>query len=128
MNDRMPCAMIIDDDPNVRKILERLFSCYEWNSLAFIGPETALAAFRPGKFDLLLCDMDLGENRDGLTVALEISARDPFLRVALMSGDWRNEDRARSRSLRFIGKPFDVMTIYRLCDWAKKKSEKAHEL
>lgn len=127
MNDRKPCALIIDDDPGVRKILVRLFACSDWDATAFVGREDAMEGFSPGAFELALCDVNLGENQDGLMIARELAALDPSLRVVLMSGDLRQIERARAASLRLVIKPFDALAIYRLCDWAKSTPERAEE-
>jgi len=111
--------MIVDDEPAIRRLLIRWLAHEGWAATAVSSYADAAAAFSPGAFDLILCDVDLGEQPDGVALALNFRNCDPSLCVALMSGDPRNEDRAREAGLELFTKPFDTPAIRRLLDWAE---------
>lgn len=105
-----PLILIVEDDASTRRWLCALL---KWSSTAGImeasNPDAALlmarAAARP--IDLLISDINLGSDKDGLELAREIASANPRVKVLLISGGPKPE-RDMPSGWRFLAKPFKI--------------------
>jgi DNA-binding response OmpR family regulator len=110
-NRRTYKALILDDDLTVQALLARFLASRHWECVLVDNGRAALGLFRPGEFDLVLADVDLGSGLDGITTVMHLLAFDRDLYAVLMSGDPRNLDEAEEIGLSTIDKPFDLCDI-----------------
>jgi DNA-binding NtrC family response regulator len=112
MAERLRHILIIEDDCDVRRFLARFVEISGGKAVAVANGPEALDAFRPTEFDMLLTDVDLKGGIDGIAVAKELLALQPGLRVAVMSGNPKNEARAQEAGFgTFLAKPLDFSAL-----------------
>ena len=78
--------LIVDDDPAVHSLLEKMLRRADWEYVGAYSASQALARFSPHAFDLVLLDRNLPD-RSGTDVAVDIRSLDPSVGIALMTGD-----------------------------------------
>lgn len=80
--------LIVDDEPSLRRSLERALTNYDYEVVAVADPHSAYQMLDESTFDLVLLDLRL-PHMSGDTFFLAIVRRWPRLlgRVILMSGD-----------------------------------------
>jgi two-component system sensor histidine kinase/response regulator len=105
--------LIVDDEEAQMKALSVTLQDEGFVTQGFTSPRQALAALRPGHFDLLLTDLSMPEmdGLDLLRAALEI---DPDLVVVLMTGHGTIDtavEAMKSGALDYILKPFKLRAI-----------------
>lgn len=103
-------ALIVDDSATVRQIIKRVLA----NSIFNIDPtevsdgETALAYCENARFDAVFLDCNM-PGLDGLATLSRLRARDPNVKVIMISGE-ASEERRRSAlkqgAVAFLQKPF----------------------
>ncbi len=99
-------ALIVDDDPSMRRVFWRCLSMWGWQAEECRSIADALAAFPRESFDLALCDVDLPDG-DGIALAQALLKTKPSLIVVIVSGSLDNLDRAREHGLKArLRKPF----------------------
>lgn len=99
-------ALIVEDDPLLSKIFIRYFSLREWAADAGFSVPEARALFQAGRYDLVLCDVEL-PGGDGVSLAQELLRTQPSLRVIMTSGRQISLARARKAGLAAcLPKPF----------------------
>lgn len=110
----MPSALIVDDDPALRGLFQRIFERVGWRADVAACGAAALEAFAASPYELLLSDVDLGD-MNGIDLARAMLGRRPGLRVILVSGNPRNLERARSAGFQgCLHKPFILKELLRL--------------
>jgi DNA-binding response OmpR family regulator len=104
--------LLVDDDVGVQLFVWKLLKAYGFTVLNADSGEAALEASRRyiGSIDLLLTDVRL-PRMDGLELCKTVAAERPQIRVLLMSGESRNEERVLAHGLRFIEKPFTLRAL-----------------
>lgn len=105
--------LIVDDDAQMRAMLALVVSLAAITAETAPDAEAALAAVSRAVPDAVLIDVHL-RGRDGFSLAAELRARDPGLRLVLMSGDVASDEmqaRARLLGVQFLSKPFDPPTL-----------------
>lgn len=81
----LPSVLIVDDEPAMRQLLQRLLPAAEWKVVVARSGEEGLA-FAGGKgFDLILTDMKL-PGMDGIELAKRVRETQPGVDVVLMTG------------------------------------------
>lgn len=113
-------ALIVDDDPGMRRVFGRCLSMWGWQAEECRSIGEALAAFPKDSFDLALCDVDLPDG-DGITLAQAFLKTKPGLLVVIVSGSLDNLDRARRAGLSArLQKPFELVELKALVEraWA----------
>ncbi len=104
---------VVEDEPNIREVLAvYLAEDGHQVELASDGTE-ALEHFTPGRFDLLLTDYSMPK-MNGDLLAAEIRARDPEIRIALLTGFGASLPQGASLRLEIdtiISKPFTFETL-----------------
>ena len=110
--------LLVEDREAVRRVAQRFLARRGYRVLEAESGEQALevAAKHAGEIDLLLSDVILG-GMDGYAVALALTARQPGLRVVLMSG-YPSEMLTRAGLagpvFPFVNKPIDFPTLAQL--------------
>ncbi|MFI5235967.1 MAG: response regulator [Gemmatimonadales bacterium] len=105
-------VLIIDDEPVIRGVVQRLLVRVGHEALSAGGPETALKLLADTQVDVVLLDRRM-PNLSGEALYLVLTHRWPYLkgRVVLMSGAPLDLDGglpAELGSCHFLGKPFTV--------------------
>ena len=105
--DRRGCVLVLDDEELVRKTAARLVASLGYEVLTAANEAEALrcALEHDGPIDVLLCDVAM-PGRDGPSVARELRAAQPLLKVIFVSGyadAGRHAELARET---FLQKPY----------------------
>jgi DNA-binding response OmpR family regulator len=99
---RPNCILIVDDDPAVLEMLTQYVHAAGWVAVAARSGAEALQAFQTGKFHMLVADVQLDDDMDGIEVAKKLLGLEPQLKVAMISGVPGASDRVREAGLRFF--------------------------
>jgi sigma-B regulation protein RsbU (phosphoserine phosphatase) len=111
--------LVVDDDPGMRRAIERVLSpAYKLAAVA--GATEALALLERREFDLALVDVRLKDG-DGYSLCQAIRARRPETDVILITGSISEPDEKLFRSLEegafyFLFKPFDRRVLLALVE------------
>ena len=105
-------VLIVDDEPALRRTLERALTNQGYSVVSVADPNSAYQVLGETNFDLVLLDLRLPQI-SGDTLFLAIVRRWPQLvgRVILMSGDPWTEEQDRPRELArcpMLAKPFSL--------------------
>jgi FixJ family two-component response regulator len=98
---------VIDDDPSVRKALDRQINAAGYRSHAFSCAEEFLAVAALCGAACVVCDVDLGAGLSGLELAQHPTVTSMNLPIVLISAldDPRVEEPARVIAATFLRKP-----------------------
>ena len=103
--------LIVDDEPALRRTLERALTNHGYSVVSVADPNSAYQVLGESNFDLVLLDLRLPQI-SGDTLLLAIVRRWPQLvgRTILMSGDpWPEEDRPEALAgCPILAKPFSL--------------------
>ncbi|MFH2203108.1 MAG: response regulator [Elusimicrobiota bacterium] len=80
-------ALIVEDDPSLARIFPRFLGALGWSATVISNADAALRVFEPGRYDLALIGVGLGDGMDGVALAGCLRNREPSLRIMLTSGD-----------------------------------------
>jgi CheY-like chemotaxis protein len=102
-------VLVVDDDEDVRRMVERVLRRADYTVLTATSGPDALARARahPGEIDLVLTDMVM-PGMTGQELVRELAAVRPGLQVVFMSGFHQG---APIDSRQFVAKPFDRATL-----------------
>ena len=79
--------LIVDDEPDIRLLIEGILSDEGYETRAADGAEAALAAFRVRRPALVILDVWLqGSGMDGLEILQAMKAEEPSVPVVMISG------------------------------------------
>jgi len=112
-------VFIVDDDPSVRRSLERLIRSARWNVRSFASAEEILREDLPADRACLIADVHLGK-MSGLELQAAINKRAPHLPVILISGLDNAEldlEACQLGTVTFLRKPFEPEA---LLAWIRK--------
>jgi CheY-like chemotaxis protein len=104
-------VMLVEDDPEVRKVVHTFLSTLGCRVVAASNAEQALMSMESdaAPFDLLLSDIALGPGMRGTRLAAEAQQRFPDLAILLMSGfssELLDADREVPQSWELLRKPY----------------------
>ena len=103
-------ALVIDDEPALRVVCQRLLGAMGHQCEAAANVAEAVELTQSQKFDLIICDYRLGsETARDVVVALQASAPSQISSLVLASGDSSGPDvagLASEHGLGIISKPF----------------------
>jgi two-component system KDP operon response regulator KdpE len=107
--------LIVDDEPALRRTLERALTSYHFDVVSVADPDSAYQMLEESTFDLVLLDLRLPQVAGGM-LFLAIIRRWPRMvgRVILMSGDPWSEESGRPEELiacPMLAKPFRLETL-----------------
>jgi CheY-like chemotaxis protein len=106
-NASRPRMLVIDDDANVREVLEHLLASFGYECQTAADATSGLARFDEGDWDLLLVDIVM-PGMSGWAMIESIRRRAPTVPVVLITGLTQPAvmQRARTWRLPVIAKPF----------------------
>lgn len=81
----MKRILIIDDDMDMCQLLSRFLQRKGFETITASNGNKGIAAFKEGKFDLVLCDFRLGD-KDGMDVLKEIKQINHSVQVIIITG------------------------------------------
>jgi DNA-binding NtrC family response regulator len=113
MNESMPHILIVDDEPNIRKMLRSVLLEEGYGVDVAADADEAEAALRKGGVDLMLLDVLL-PGTDGITLLRRLQERGSDLPVIMMSGHATIQtavDATRLGAIDFIEKPLKVERV-----------------
>ena len=120
----------MDDEPHVRKTLALAFQRFGAEVDAFADPHEAIAAARPGRFDLAFVDLMM-QPLDGLDVLRELHRRVPETTVVLMTAHGSVEtavEAMKAGAYDYLLKPFDLAALRAFYDRALAHHRLRHEV
>ncbi len=113
-------ALVIDDEADIRELLEITLQRMGGDSIAVPDVKSALQQLKNGSFDICLTDMRLPDGR-GLDIVRHIQEHYPDLPVAVITAYGNVEDAVESLkagAFDFISKPVDLATLQGLVEKA----------
>ena len=109
-------VLIVDDDPQILKLLEKMLRPQIFKILVAPRPSQALEICGREPVHLLISDIAMPE-MDGTKLMAKVLQLQPEASVLLISGHYREEPRAaRNGRVKFLKKPFfpsDLLTALR---------------
>jgi DNA-binding response OmpR family regulator len=105
----MPTVLVVDDEQMICRMLTRILEHEGFTVITAASGTEALWAVRDhsGPIDLLISDMSLG-GMDGPSVAVELLALEPAMKVLFISGE---EQKERCLGFEFMEKPFALSAL-----------------
>lgn len=126
-------VLVIDDEPAVRRALERSLRYFGYEVVSAAGGDSAYEILQHDRFDVVLLDIRM-PLMSGDTLFLAITRRWPELRerVILMTGDAENAMEGWSEELKnrpLLSKPFTLDTLTScLSSVIESQSRQQHKL
>jgi DNA-binding NtrC family response regulator len=125
-----PRILIVDDEPTLRRTLERALSSFDYEVIAVGEPHLAYEVLEEGDFDLVLLDIHLPQMA-GDVLFLALVRRWPQLlgRVVLMTGDpnaVRPDWPAELLGCPVLSKPFTLNSLNETVAGALSAAASAH--
>jgi two-component system response regulator PilR (NtrC family) len=117
-----PLALIIDDEPDIRELLEMTLGRMKINTLPAANVADAQALLETNTFDLCLTDMRLPDG-DGIELVKHIQIHCPELPVAVITAHGNMElavDALKAGAFDFVSKPVDLQNLRKLVSSALK--------
>lgn len=118
-------VLVVDDDPDIRAYLTAALSYEGYNVQTVDGGSEALKRLQSGLPDLILLDL----NMPGVTGwdVIETIQRDTLpVPVVIMTAAYRaREEAERYGAAGYLGKPFDLSTMYAMVQRALASSPRA---
>ena len=100
--------LIVDDEPQMRNLLERVFISQGYRVHTAAGGPEALAMMRAVRIDAAMIDLVMPD-MDGLTLLEQMLAQEPEIKIIMMTGHGGVEEAVaaiKSGAADFIKKPF----------------------
>jgi len=123
----LPRALIVDDEPDIRELLEITLNRMEIETVLVGNVERARAALTQGKFDLCLTDMRLPD-ASGIDLVRFIQQQFPSIPVAMITAHGSMEtavEALKAGAFDFVSKPVDLQSLRNLVTTALKLSQSA---
>ena len=79
--------LIVEDNADLRLMLGVYFRKAGQEVVVAQDGDEALRIFSPGKFELVLADVNLGDGMNGIEVVRKLREQDPEIKVFIMSGE-----------------------------------------
>jgi len=106
-------VLVVDDDPAVRKSIDRVLTNKGYAVITAQNGEEALRKLNDEKYDLVYTDIRM-PGIDGLEVAEQVKARKPWTPVVIITGYGTDEAQARAKAAgvsSFVHKPLSPEMI-----------------
>ena len=81
----MAHVLVIDDEEDVRRVIDLILKNAGHNAVLAIDGQDALRQFKRQHFDLVICDLFM-PNKEGIATLRELRRLDPSVPVIMMSG------------------------------------------
>ncbi len=127
---KKPLALIIDDEPDIRELLEITLARMDVDSVPSENLQDAYELLKIHKFDICLTDMRLPDG-DGLDLVAYIQENNPQLPVAVITAHGNMESAIqalKSGAFDFLSKPVDLEVLRNLVRAAIKLKKSEMEL
>src|SRR3954447_4465822 len=82
----MTKLLFVDDEPTIRLTLPQILEMHEFEVKAAASVTEALALIQTEKFDVLLSDLNIGEQSDGFTVVSAMRRVQPHALTIILTG------------------------------------------
>jgi DNA-binding NtrC family response regulator len=106
MSDAPRTVLIVDDDPNILRLVEKMLKPRQVKVLLAPRPSDALLIVERERVDLLISDVAMPE-MDGTKLADRVLKLQPSASVLLISGHYKDDEGPnRNARMRFLSKPF----------------------
>ena len=106
MSEAPRTVLIVDDDPHILRLVEKMLKPRRVNVLVAPRPSEALLICERQTVDLLISDVAMPE-MDGTKLADRVLKLQPTASVLLISGHYKDKDGpSRNPRMRFLPKPF----------------------
>ena len=109
--------LIVDDEKDITTVLQILLDDSGYKTDGFESPKAALAAFKPGKYQIALIDIRMRE-MDGIELSRHLIHADPDIKVCFMTSfEWHSLPSSQRMSEntiqenRYFRKPFSAMQL-----------------
>ncbi len=105
--------LLVDDEVDVVNFLSHFLSRMKISSTPVTSGEDALEVFEKGKFDLVFLDIKM-RGIDGFIVLEKLKAKDPEVKVIMITGRDDIESQTRAKTLGaidYIVKPLDLVDL-----------------
>ena len=106
-------VLVVDDDPAVRKSIDRVLTSKGYAVITAENGEEALRKLNEGKYDLVYTDIRM-PGISGLELAEQVKARKPWTPVVIITGYGTDAAEARAKAagvLSFVHKPLSPAMI-----------------
>ena len=113
MNTRRPLALVVDDEPAIRELLELTLTRMDVDCVLAADIKQAHAALRSHTPDLCLTDMKLPDG-DGLQLVSHIQQHAPQVPVAVITAHGNVESAVqalKNGAFDFVSKPVDLASL-----------------
>lgn len=106
-------ALVAEDDRSLRPYVSLVLQQEGFLVLEACNGTEALRILRqnPGRIDLLITDVHMGEGPSGIEVAEQFRSEGRNLAVLVISGTLEGGDLAMAKGLPFLAKPFPLATL-----------------
>ena len=105
MSDTRRTILIVDDEPQILRLVEKMIGPHRANVMLTPRPTEALRICETQTVDVLISDMQMPE-MDGMKLAERVLKHRPETAVLLISGKYQAPPAARSGRVKFLKKPF----------------------
>lgn len=120
-------VLIVDDELNIRRILQAAFDRHGWHSMAAEGPGQALELLGSGPVDCVLTDVTMPDG-SGHDLRREIAERWPETPVIVMTAYGSIPDAVqavREGAFEYVPKPFDLEALKKVIEAAMDRGTDA---
>ena len=107
----MPRILVVDDDPETCRLMNELLREPEREIEMAESPEQALARLADSRFDLVVSDINLNADQNGLDLLRAFKASDPEVEVVLISAFGTLEttlEAVKAGAFDYVSKPVDI--------------------
>ena len=107
----MPRILVVDDDRETCRFMHELLREPDREIEMAESPEDALALLEGGRFDLVVSDINLDAEQNGLDLLRAFKARDPEVEVVLISAFGTLEtalEAVKAGAFDYVSKPVDI--------------------
>jgi two-component system NtrC family sensor kinase len=105
-------VLVVDDKPDIRQLAKAMLTRAGLDVTVAAGSAEAIAAMGGGdRFDLLLTDVVMSGDLDGVALAAHLRAVDPAMSILLMSGYAPDPEAIRALGASLLAKPFNRQAL-----------------
>ena len=117
-------VLMVDDEDLIRRLATGMASRLRIDLVAVATAPAALEMARASRLDVLVTDVMLGEGADGIELARQVLALQPWASVVLMSGYSAThfDLDALPRHTQFLSKPFSIDSLMHCLTEARQHS------
>jgi len=126
----MPRILVVDDDPETCRLMNELLREPEREIEMAESPEQALAQLAGGRFDLVVSDINLNADQNGLDLLRAFKASDPEVEVVLISAFGTLEtalEAVKAGAFDYVSKPVDIAQVREVVSRALARRARAAE-